>query len=32
MFMLLSPFMLFFGIAGLVMHRFIPRMQESWFR
>ncbi len=32
MFMLLSPFMLFFGITGLVMHRFIPRMQESWFR
>lgn len=31
-FMLFSPFMLFFGIAGLVMHRFIPRMQESWFR
>lgn len=31
-FLLLSPFMLFFGIAGLVMHRLIPRMREGWFR
>lgn len=31
-FLLLSPFMLFFGGIGLVMRYVIPRMRESWYR
>lgn len=31
-FLLLSPFMLFFGSIGMVMRYVIPRKQESWYR
>lgn len=31
-FLLLTPFMAFFGSVGLVMRFIVPRMREGWFR